>query len=156
MLPGIGRPAPTNLSEERIPTMCDFSLQATKSRPAAVGDKLVTTDFGHGTRGFAEAGGPADVAVCVMPGTELAFDADVRKIAFAFWKNDTFPHKVARFRQVNKDRMAAHHDALEFPDGVTVLLTMLREGQTATVLQMPAPPKTADEAKEQERLPVTA
>jgi hypothetical protein len=136
--------------------MCDFSLQTAKSRPAAIGDKLVTTDFGHGTRGFAEAGGPADVAVCVMPGTELAFDVDVKKLSYAFWKTDTFAHKVARFRQVNKDKMAAHHDALEFPDGRIVLLTLLADGQIATVLQLPAAPKTADEAKAQERLPVTA
>ena len=33
--------------------MCDFSLQAVRSRPAKVGDKLVTRDFGTGTRGFA-------------------------------------------------------------------------------------------------------
>ena len=137
--------------------MCDFSLNHATSRPAKVGDKLVTRDFGRGTRGFAEAGGPADVAVCVMPGTELAFDAEVEKTSASFFSGKTtFPHKVARFRQVNKSQMPAHHDALEFPDGETVLLTTLREGQTATVLQLPAAPKTADEAREQERLPVTA
>ena len=31
-----------------------------------------------------------------------------------------------------------HHDALEFPDGVVVLVSRLREGQRATVLQLPA------------------
>jgi hypothetical protein len=31
--------------------MCDFSLQSVRSRPAKVGDKLVTRDFGTGTRG---------------------------------------------------------------------------------------------------------
>jgi hypothetical protein len=30
-----------------------------------------------------------------------------------------------------------HHDALEFPDGKTVLLTNLCKGQLATVLQLP-------------------
>jgi len=33
--------------------MGDYSLQKVKSRPAAVGDKLVTHNFGSGTRGFA-------------------------------------------------------------------------------------------------------
>ena len=33
--------------------MCDFSLQSVRSRPAKVGDKLVTHNFGTGTRGFA-------------------------------------------------------------------------------------------------------
>ena len=47
-------------------------------------------------------------------------------------------HKTAIFRQINKEVRAAHHDALEFPDGKIVLLTFLREGQKATVLQLPA------------------
>jgi hypothetical protein len=33
-----------------------------------------------------------------------------------------------------------------------VLLTLLCEGQTATVLQLPAAPKDEDEAREQERV----
>ena len=45
-----------------------------------------------------------------------------------------------------------HHDALEFPDGQTVLLTDLLEGQEATVLQLPAQPATAAEVKAQERV----
>ena len=45
----------------------------------------------------------------------------------------------------------AHHDALEFPDGQVVLLTFLTEGQQATVLQLPAEPKTAVEAEAQRR-----
>ena len=39
------------------------------------------------------------------------------------------------------DRLAnpnVHHDALEFPDGQVVLLTLLKAGQEATVLQLPA------------------
>jgi hypothetical protein len=60
-------------------------------------------------------------------------------------------HKTAIFRQINKEKVAAHHDALEFPDGQTVLLTCLREGQEATVLQLPAEPKTSVEAEAQRR-----
>jgi len=51
--------------------MCDYSLQSVKSRPAKVGDKLTTRNFGTGTRGFA-ASEDASVAVCVLPGTELS------------------------------------------------------------------------------------
>ena len=54
-------------------------------------------------------------------------------------------HTTAIFRQINKDRVAAHHDALEFPDGQIVLLTFLCEGQQATVLQLPAEPRTVIE-----------
>jgi hypothetical protein len=60
-------------------------------------------------------------------------------------------YKTAIFRQINKQRVAIHHDALEFPDGQIVLLTWLRENQEAMVLQMPAEPKTAVEAEAQRR-----
>ena len=60
-------------------------------------------------------------------------------------------HKTAIFRQINKEKVAAHHDALEFPDGQIVLLTFLREGQQATVLQLPAEPKTVVEFEAQQR-----
>ena len=43
-------------------------------------------------------------------------------------------------------------DALEFPDGTSVLLTDLREGQEATVLQLPAQPKTPAEEAAQRRV----
>jgi hypothetical protein len=60
-------------------------------------------------------------------------------------------YTTAIFRQINKEKIAAHHDALEFPDGQKVLLTFLSEGQRATVLQLPAEPKTASEVEAQER-----
>ncbi|HYQ07958.1 MAG TPA: hypothetical protein VER26_13420, partial [Xanthobacteraceae bacterium] len=59
--------------------------------------------------------------------------------------------KTAIFRQINKGEVAAHHDALEFPDGQIVLLTFLCEGQQATVLQLPAAPKTVVESEAQRR-----
>ena len=61
-------------------------------------------------------------------------------------------HTTAIFRQVNKDNPRTHHDALEFPDGQTVLLTDVFEDQEATVLQLPAQPATAAEAQAQERV----
>jgi hypothetical protein len=133
--------------------MCDFSLQSVRSRAAKVGDKLVTCDFGTGTRGFAAADDP-ELAVCVMPGTELAFADEVACLATGLfgWKTQTIKHQTAIFRQVNKDKVAAHHDALEFPDGRTVLLTRLCEGQAATVLQLPAEPASAAEAEAQKRV----
>ena len=132
--------------------MCDFSLQSVRSRPAKVGDKLVTRDFGTGTRGFAAADDPG-LAVCVMPGTELTFAGEVACLPTGLlgWKK-TINHQTAIFRQVNKDKFAAHHDALEFPDGRAVLLTLLCEGQAATVLQLPAQPRTATEADAQKRV----
>ena len=133
--------------------MCDYSLHNVKSRPAKVGDKLTTHYFYSGTRGFATPQ-DASTAVCVLPGTELAFAAPVRynpRGLFA-WKMNVVAHATAIFRQINKDKPHTHHDALEFPDGQTVLLTDVFEGQEATVLQLPAQPATAAEAKAQERV----
>lgn len=126
--------------------MCDYSLHHVASRPAKVGDRLTSTKFDDSiTGGFAAVGEP-DVAVCMRPGTELAFDQDVvysqgfglipPRFGYA-----TIPHRVARFRQIDVNRPNTHHDALEFPNGQIVTVTMLREGLTATVLQLPADPE---------------
>jgi hypothetical protein len=134
--------------------MCDYSLHNVKSRPAKVGDKLKTNHFNTGTRGFA-APEDANTAVCVLPGTELAFATAVRCSSprgLFGWKAKVLNHTTAIFRQINKDNPRTHHDALEFPDGQIVRLTDLVEGQEATVLQLPAQPATADEAKAQERV----
>ena len=132
--------------------MCDYSLHNVASRPAKVGDKLVVTGFTKSTtRGFTAVGEP-DVAVCLLPGTELAFEDDVQyHRTFGLLGKARLDHKVARFRQVNIDDQYAHHDALEFPGGDIVMVTRLVAGQTATVLQLPAPPMNALEADFQKR-----
>jgi hypothetical protein len=118
--------------------MCDYSLEQVASRPARVGDKLVSTKFiNSGTRGFAANGAP-DVAVCLLPGTELAFDEELKCESSYGFGYKHIPYKVARFRELNKDQPMAHHDALETPDGQIFLVTKLREGQHAIVLQLPA------------------
>ena len=132
--------------------MCDYSLQMVKSRPAAVGDKLVVKNFGTGSRGFASTiEGEYDTAVCCLPGCELAFDEPIH-----YQSNKPAIHRTAIFRQINKEHLMMHHDCLELPDGKQMLLTYLDLGQRCTVLQLPAAPKTASEAKAQERLSVTA
>lgn len=124
--------------------MCDYSLREVASRPAKVGDKLITAKFRHTlTRGFSAVNEP-NVAVCLLPGTELAFEAEVQRqhvwlqTLFFSWQRRSFGHKVGRFREINLDNPNMHHDAVEFPDGQVVLLTCLRPGQRATVLQLPA------------------
>ena len=129
--------------------MCDFSLSSAKSRPAKVGDKLITHNFGTGTTGFRDVESETGkaVAVCLLPGTELAFAQSIEAYEHAM-TNCT----VAIFRQINKDKQHAHHDALELPQGNVILLTRLAQGQKATVLQLPKVPKTAAEAEQQKRL----
>jgi hypothetical protein len=134
--------------------MCDYSLHLVASRPAKVGDKLVSTRFPQTiTRGFASVG-ERSVAVCLLPGTELAFEKEVQcETAFVF--RSELGHTVAKFREINKDQSNVHHDALEFPDGKIVLLTHLCEGQRATVLQLPARPRvTVDDAQRHDSLVV--
>ena len=132
--------------------MCDYSLHSVKSRPAKVGDKLTTRDFGTGTRGFS-ASEDKNVAVCVLPGTELAFAHEVQRLSARLWPwhDCAIEQKTAIFRQINKEKVAAHHDALEFPDGQIAFLTSLSEGQQATVLQLPAAPRNAAESEAQRR-----
>jgi hypothetical protein len=132
--------------------MCDYSLHSIKSRPAKVGDKLTTRDFGTGTRGFA-ASEDSNVVVCVRPGTEISFAREVmcQPIGIFGWRDKAIRHKTAIFRQINREKVFAHHDALEFPDGQIVLLTCLGEDQEATVLQLPAEPRTAVEVEAQRR-----
>jgi hypothetical protein len=116
--------------------MCDYSLHSVKTRPAQVGDKLTTRLFEGGTRGFC-APEDASMAVCLLPGTELSFTEEVRRLRPWPWSKGTIKHRTAIFRQINKNVLTTHHDALEFPDGQIVLLTCLHGGQQATVLQLP-------------------
>ena len=94
--------------------MCDYSLQNVKSRPASIEDKLTTRNFGTGTRGFAAPEDPI-TAVCVLPGTELAFSKEIACVSHGLfgWRSKTTVHKTAIFRQINKDIPHHHHDALD-------------------------------------------
>jgi hypothetical protein len=122
--------------------MCDYSLHHVASRPAKVGDELTTTKFVNSiTRGFSSVD-DRNVAVCLMPGTELAFDQDVLcEPTFGFLPVRRIKERVARFRQVDTHQPHVHHDALEFPNGQIVLVTRLCEAQRASVLQLPASPE---------------
>jgi hypothetical protein len=117
--------------------MCDYSLETIQSRSAKIGDRLTTHLFRTHTRGFS-APENRDVAVCLLPGTELSFSNEVKRIRLWPWTTGTIRHKTAIFREINQGIPRAHHDALEFADGQIVLLTLLQEGQQATVLQLPA------------------
>jgi hypothetical protein len=98
---------------------------------------LVTTSFyGISTRGFS-AKEDRGVAVCLLPGTELAFEHDVRYNRN--WLSTTRAgFRVARVCTIEPHAWHQHHDAIAFPDGNTVLVSLLSEGQYARVLQLPA------------------
>jgi hypothetical protein len=116
--------------------MCDYSLHAVATRPAKVGETLITTTFrGTSTRGFASESDLA-VAVCMLPGTELAFGEDVKYDNRWIWTR-TIDSRVGKFNIIDPEVRDRHHDAIEFPDGSYVLVTQLCEGQRVTVLQLP-------------------
>jgi hypothetical protein len=127
--------------------MCDYSLENQISRAAEVGDKLVTSSFPMTpTRGFC-AENEAGVAVCLLPGTELAFSEPVRynglwgmlvNYVKARMGYDMAEAMLARFRQVDLDNPHTQHDAIELADGRVIKLSLLHEGQRARVLQLPA------------------
>jgi hypothetical protein len=133
--------------------MCDYSLELVASRPAKVGDKLISAGFPHTiSRGFAALDEPK-VAVCLLPGTQLAFEDEVRcETGIVFSRK--LGHKVASFRQINRAQPNRHHDALELPDGTIVLLAHLCKGQKATVLQLPATASVKIEIAERHASPV--
>jgi hypothetical protein len=117
--------------------MCDYSLHAVATRPAKVGETLITTTFrGTSTRGFASESEPA-IAVCMLPGTELAFAETVKYDSRWLWKSGN-NFRVGKFGTIDQDVPDRHHDAIEFPDGTNVLVTQLLERQRVTVLQLPA------------------
>jgi hypothetical protein len=59
--------------------MCDYSLHAVQSRPAKAGDLLIMSTFANTfTRGFSAVAEPG-IAVCLLPGTELAFSEDAMR-----------------------------------------------------------------------------
>ncbi|MEK9284897.1 MULTISPECIES: hypothetical protein [unclassified Bradyrhizobium] len=125
--------------------MCDYSLHAVHSRPAKAGDLLILSEFaGTATRGFSTIAEPKTCA-CLLPGTELAFSEDAvldHPFATLFPKMEfgNIGSRLARFRKINQRVTNRHHDALEFANGKVVLLTRLRVGQRAVVLQLPAKP----------------
>jgi hypothetical protein len=130
--------------------MCDYSLHNVMTRPAKVGDKLKTVVFSNTTtRGFAAIEEPK-VAVCLRPGTEIAFEEEVEYDGLLPFFRRKSGAKIARFRQVNIDKPAVHHDAMEFPNGKIVLLTKLSKGQHAKVLQLPASARTLEETVSRE------
>lgn len=115
--------------------MCDYSLHCVASRDAKANETLVTTNFaGTSTRGFASPSN-LKVAICLRPGTEIAFEKTPLKDRPLI--NKALPDRVARFRQVELDNATTHHDALEFPNGTIVKLDDLVVGQRARVVQLP-------------------
>ncbi len=118
--------------------MCDYSLTGLASRPARVGDRIVSTRFAATfVRGFGLVDA-RDIAVCLAPGTEIAFDREAEALAELGAEPVRTGERTARFRLLNEDDPMEPHDALEFASGDLTFVSRLTEGQIATVIQLPA------------------
>ena len=107
------------------------------SRAAKVGDRLMTTDPAKpGASGFAALGKP-DIAVRLVPDTELAFEKYIQYYRRFSLLRFSRGHRTAKFRQFNVGNPHRECAALEFPDGRLVMISELAPGQTATVVQVP-------------------
>lgn len=116
--------------------MCDYSLENVASRPAEAGEKLISTRFPNAmSKGFTSPKDPT-TAVCLRPGTEVAFETDVHYARNSI-ENAVIPARVATFVQIDKEVKHSHHDALQFVDGTIIRLAYLIPGQIATVVQLP-------------------
>lgn len=146
--------------------MCDYSLEAIKSRPARIGDELVTHAFfgshNFGTVGFRAADDPSKGAearaVCLRPGTEVKFEGPLERLGYSvimpgrwdrlkkFFRAPPPPEPVtATFTKRNPQNPKEHHDGFLLANGRFILINDLRPGQRATVLTIPAIHKKADE-----------
>jgi len=72
----------------------------------------------------------------MLPGTELAFEENVRYENRWIWTK-AIDFRVGKFGAIDPHIPHRHHDAIEFPDGNRVLVAQLMEGQRVTVLQLP-------------------
>src|ERR1700751_2178745 len=103
-----------------VPSMCDYSLHHVATRPAKIEDKLVATKFPNSiTRGFAAAGEP-HVAVCLLPGTEIAFDENVEcepSFGIGILPNKKIGQRLPSFRQNKHENAGTPHHGVEFSEG---------------------------------------
>lgn len=143
--------------------MCDYSLMMMPNRLAIEGEQLVAHRFRSGSTGlvslpdftswhttrpvrlwqrftdcFSSRNEPAPV-VCVPPGARLRLQEIPQTLRDRFRLDSC---EDATFTQVSAEA-CQHRDALRFPNGSTVLLQLLAEGQMVSVLRV-SPAETID------------
>jgi hypothetical protein len=107
--------------------MCDYSLEAYQSRPAAVGEKLTLGRFASGSMGFA-SGTVCDTAVCIP--------AESRLLLEGIGESTQREHGVGAVEEAMLTRLAGgpYKDAVRFSNGAEVLLQRLNCGLTVLVM----------------------
>jgi len=107
--------------------MCDYSLEAYQSRPAAVGEKLTLGRFATGSMGFA-SGTVCDTAVCIPAESKLLLEG--------IGESAQKEHGVGAVEEVAMTRLETglYKDAVRFSNGTVVLLQRLNIGLSAAVM----------------------
>jgi hypothetical protein len=120
--------------------MCDYSLEAYRSRPAAEGEKLTLERFPSGSMGFA-TGPTCDLAVCVPAETHLILEGISETSQQAYG--------VGAVEEVVMTRLEGgpYKDAVRFSSGTEVLLQKLDRGLAAVVVGFRQESVGAAEAK---------
>lgn len=121
--------------------MCDYSLEAYKSRPARKGEEYVLHRFPSGSKGFVSAG-DCQTAVCMAADTRLRLSglsvegSDLQGVG---------PVEEVTFVQLEH---GWYRDGVRFANGVECSLQRLPIGVKATVTQDLEEPSQVAEAVE--------
>lgn len=107
--------------------MCDYSLEAYQSRPAAVGEKLTLGRFASGSMGFA-SGTVCTTAVCIPAESKLLLEG--------IGEGAQKEHGLGAVEEVAMTRIerGLYKDAVRFSNGTVVLLQRLNVGLRAVVM----------------------
>jgi hypothetical protein len=110
--------------------MCDYSLEAYQSRPAAEGEKLTLERFPSGSQGFT-TGPSCDLAVCVPTDTHLLLEGIGETVRQACG--------VGAVEEVVMTRLEGgpYKDAVRFSNGTEISLQRFERGLTAVIVAFP-------------------
>lgn len=111
--------------------MCDYSLEAYQSRPAAVGEKLTLGRFASGSMGFA-SGTVCGTAVCIPAESKLLLEGIGEGTQREFGVGGVEEAVLARLDG------GLYKDAVRFSNGAVVLLQRLNPGLTVLVMSCAA------------------
>jgi hypothetical protein len=102
-------------------TMCDYSLEMYRSRPAQLGERYETHRFESTSVGFI-APGDASTAVCMAYDTKLTLESIPEKVQRA---KSVSANEDVTFTRLEK---GPHHDGVRFANGAEVTLQALGVG----------------------------
>lgn len=107
--------------------MCDYSLEAYRSQPAATGERYVLDRFPSGSKGFTTEPG-CMTAVCMVADTKMRLEGITPEVQIALG--------VGEAEEVTMTRLdiGPYRDAVRFANGQEVVIQRLNTGVRATVL----------------------